>query len=86
MAFPTQGLVIGVPVTLVSRVEETHGCGPGQTGFDPLVSRQGRNLNRHAWMALVAFVVAARRHRTEPAFLFKKKILHTHIYTYPFQF
>lgn len=65
MAFPTQWLVIRIPVvTLVCRAKKTHGIGSGMTRMEPLVARQGWNLNGHAWMALVAFVVAARRDRT----------------------
>lgn len=76
MAFPTQWLVIRVPVALICRVKKTHGSRSGQTLLEPLVARQGWNLDCHARMTLVAFVVAARRDRTQPAFLLKKKVLH----------
>ena len=63
LAFPTQWLVIGVPVIQMSRVKEHHGLsGSGLPhGFDPVVAGHGGDLNRHARVALVALVVAARR-------------------------
>lgn len=61
MAFPTQRLVIGVLVgTWMSWVKEHHGHGSGHARFDlPVVAGNGGHLNRHAWVALVALVVAA---------------------------
>ena len=74
-AFPTQGLVIG----LRWWVKELSRIGLGQTGqtwLDWDVAWHGRYLDRHAWMALVALVVAARRGRTKPVFLLEYQALH----------
>jgi len=61
MTFPTQWLVIGVPVTLE---KETLHCSTRWDRYwvDSVIPRQGWNLHCHAWMTLVALVVASRRH------------------------
>jgi carbonic anhydrase/acetyltransferase-like protein (isoleucine patch superfamily) len=69
-AFPTQWLVIGVPVTSRRLVEELRRSGLRQTTQTRL-TWHGRHLDRHAWVALVALVMAARRGRPKPAFLLK---------------
>jgi len=58
MTFPTQWLVIGVPVILE---KETLRCSTrGNTYW--FMTRHGWNFHCHAWMTLVALVVASRRH------------------------
>lgn len=61
LTFPTEGLVIGVPVIQMRRVNKHHGLhGSGRPrGSDPVVAGHGGDLNRHARVALVALVVAA---------------------------
>ena len=67
-AFPTQRLVIGVLVT--RRVEEHDRVdGPAWVRLNRFVSGKGGDLDRHAWVARVALVVAAWWCRTEPGFL-----------------
>jgi len=59
--FPTHWLVIGIAVTLEKK---TLHCRTRRNSYrvDSVVTRNGWNLHCHAWMTLVALVVASRRH------------------------
>lgn len=79
-AFPPERLVIGVPVPGGGRrraevIERPRLRLGGGTRADSVVTREGGDLHRHAWVALVAFVVAARRRRTQPRLLRRHRFL-----------
>jgi len=63
MAFPSQWLVVGVPVTLGRRrVKKTcHSRSFGKIWRVRVMTRQSWHLNCHAWMTIIALVVTAWR-------------------------
>jgi len=63
MAFPSQWLVIGVPVALRRRrvKKSCHGCSFGKIWRVRVMAWQSWHLNCHAWMAIIALVMTARR-------------------------
>lgn len=65
-ALPTEWLVIGVPVFIRQRVTiRVNRVPPDWTRIDPAAARRRWHLHRHARVAHIASVLAARRRRSQ---------------------